>query len=282
MEYKWYQTGAALLGDIARTEPPAGTLAFWYLGQMGLLVKGAGLMLCFDPVLNDLCNPDGTTRRNYPPPFSGGALTGVDCVVCSHNHADHLNLETLLPLYRANPGIKFIVPAPEQGVLTGAGIPAGSVVGAKAHQPLTLGDGVTLTPIPAAHEAYVTDGQGNHRNLGYLLNLGGITLYHAGDTVLTPQLLEDVKRYGPPDVACLPVNGADLERRGRNIVGNMDCRDAAIFAAETGADLTIPLHYDMVMGNGEDPLIFASYMTRCALGQKFHIMQLGERFLYGK
>ncbi|MCD8142125.1 MAG: MBL fold metallo-hydrolase [Clostridiales bacterium] len=282
MQYKWYRAGAALLGDIARTEPSAGELAFWYLGQMGMLVKTGGVTLCFDPVLNDLRNPDGSTRRNYPPPFSGEELTGVDYVVCSHNHADHLNLETLLPLYRANPGAKFIVPAPETGVLTGAGIPADMVIGAKAHQPLTLGGGVALTPIPAAHEAYVTDAQGDYRNLGYLLAADGVRFYHAGDTVLTAQLLEDVKRYGPPDVACLPVNGADLERRSRNIVGNMDCRDAAIFAAQTGADLTIPLHYDMVMGNGEDPLLFAAYMQRCAPGQKFHIMQLGERFLYRK
>lgn len=282
MQYKWYQTGAALLRDIAQTEPPANMLAFWYLGQMGMLVKAGGVTLCFDPVLCDLCSPDGATRRNYPAPFSGGELTGVDYVVCSHNHADHLNLQTLLPLYRANPSLRFIVPAPEEGVLTGAGIPADAVVGAKAHQTLTLGDGVTLTPIPAAHEEYVTDERGDHRNLGYLLTANGVRFYHAGDTVLTARLLEDVKRYGAPDVACLPVNGADLERRSRNIVGNMDCRDAAIFAAQTGADLTIPLHYDMVVGNGEDPLLFASYMLRCAPGQKFHIMQLGERFLYGR
>ena len=45
-------------------------------------------------------------------------------------------------------------------------------------------------------------------------------------------------------------------------MGNMNSREACWFASEIGADLTIPLHYDMIGGNEENPLIFADYMER--------------------
>ena len=55
MNYVWYKTGEALLEEIRR-EPEAGPgeLAFWYIGQMGLVAKEAGVTVCFDPVLADL------------------------------------------------------------------------------------------------------------------------------------------------------------------------------------------------------------------------------------
>ena len=50
------------------------------------------------------------------------------------------------------------------------------------------------------------------------------------------------------DVLMVPINGRDLERHARGIVGNMDSREACWFGAEIGADLVIPLHYDMIGG----------------------------------
>ena len=57
----------------------------------------------------------------------------------------------------------------------------------------------------------------------------------------------------------------------------MNAREACWFAGEIGADLTVPLHYDMIDGNQEDPLIFAAYMERYAPAKKYHIFRLGER-----
>lgn len=276
MKYIWYKKGADLLEELKNTQVPEHMMAFWYIGQMGMAVKGAGLTLCFDPVLNDLCKPDGTTRRNYEPPFGGEEWENLDYVICSHNHADHINLKTLLPLQQANPSIRFIVPAPETKVLIDGGIRPEAVVGARAGEEIFLGDKVSLHPVAAAHETYVTDENGDQKNLGYVVKMDGITMYHAGDTMVTAQLIHDLEAFYPLKLACIPVNGVDTERHERGIIGNMDCRDGAYFVWKIGADLTVPLHYDMVMGNCEDPLIFARYMQEMYPGKKYRIMQLGE------
>lgn len=281
MKYNWYKSGEALLQEIKDTNPAPGMLAIWYIGQMGVIVKGAGVTVCLDPMLSDLCE-GGISRRNYSWPFEPGELTGIDYVIGSHNHADHINLETLLPLYQANPTAKFIVPAPESAVLTDGGIPAACVIGAREKECLQLTEKVGICPVAAAHEEYVTDEHGDQRNLGYILDFGGIRLYHAGDTVVTEQLITDVKEQGDIQVACLPVNGVDTERHRRDIIGNMDCRDAAFFAEQIGADMVLPMHFDMVQGNEENPLIFGHYMQTLYSGRKYHIMQLGERLLYMK
>ena len=280
MEYNWYKKGEALLQEIRNTNPKQEMVAVWYIGQMGIIAKANNVTVCLDPVLNDLCYPDGASRRNYEPPFDGSQLEGIDYVICSHNHADHLNLKTLLPLSQANPKAKFIVPAPETTVLIEGGMSKEAIIGAKQKEAVNLTETVRIYPIAAAHETYVKDENGNQKNLGYVLDLGGVRLYHAGDTVVTEQLIADVKEQGPIHVACIPVNGVDTERHRRGIVGNMDCRDAAFFAEQIEADMVLPMHYDMVKKNGENPLIFAHYMQTLYSGSKYHVMQLGERFIY--
>jgi len=170
MNYHWYKEGEALLQEIDHTNLASDALVIWYIGQMGIIVKAGGLTVCMDPVLNDLCDSEGISRRNYMPPFDGTQLKGIDYVFCSHNHADHINLETLLPLHQVNPAAKFIVPDPEVHVLIDGGISEKVVIGAKEKETIKLTEKVQVCPIAAAHETYVTDEQGNQRNLGYVLD----------------------------------------------------------------------------------------------------------------
>lgn len=277
----WYKKGAMLQEEIRQTHLPDFLLAMWYIGQMGLVVKWKETTVCFDPVLNDLRNPDGTSRRNYEPPFPPETWREPEYVIGTHGHADHINLETLLPMAKANPSVKFIVPQPELQRLTEGGIGEHQVIGAKAGEAILLKPGMVLHPVAAAHETYETDPDGNFWNLGYVLECGKNRLYHAGDTVLTEKLLQDVALLGPIHIACLPVNGIDFERRKRGVVGNMGVQDAAFFAAQAGADLTIPMHYDMVAGNGENPLVFLEYMRKTYPDKKTQIACLGEGMIYG-
>lgn len=282
MKYEWYKKGNELLSEIEGTDLPDSLAAVWYIGQMGLIIRWNGLTICFDPVLNDLTYPGGMTRRNYAPPFEPSCLKNVDYVICSHNHADHINLKTLFFLWESNPDVRIIVPQPECGSLTEGGIPDENVCGALEGQQILLRNGAVLHPVAAAHEEYITDELGNQRNLGYVLQMGDQTLYHAGDTLVTPKLIRDLKPFYPVDIACVPINGVDVKRHEQGIIGNMDCRDAAWFTGQIGAGLTIPLHYDMVMGNEENSLIFAYYMNEFYPGRRYHIMQLGERLICGR
>jgi L-ascorbate metabolism protein UlaG (beta-lactamase superfamily) len=67
---------------------------------------------------------------------------------------------------------------------------------------------------------------------GAVINLGGKTFYHLGDTALFSDL-QLVKRYGRIDVAIMPIGGHYT----------MDRFDAVVAAEWVGADTIIPCHY---------------------------------------
>ena len=176
--------------------------------------------------------------------------------------------------------MKIVVPAPAVEKALSVGVPEGQVIAAHAEQPILMPDGSICTPIPAAHEEYELDKNGDQKSLSYILQTSnGMKLFHAGDTVITPELTERLQKENGITVALLPINGADYKRRRRGVIGNMNSREAADLAADINTDLVIPCHYDMVFGNGENPLHFAEYMQTYYPGGKFHMMSLGERFL---
>jgi L-ascorbate metabolism protein UlaG (beta-lactamase superfamily) len=83
------------------------------------------------------------------------------------------------------------------------------------------------TPFSAEHGTPV--GQA----AGWVVNLGGQTVYHAGDTCLFGDM-ELIARSTPIDIALLPIGGHYTMDRG----------DAAIAAELVGSSTVIPMHYD--------------------------------------
>jgi L-ascorbate metabolism protein UlaG (beta-lactamase superfamily) len=281
---RWYKQGDALLEEIENSRPGPGEAWIWYLGQHGFVINLGGLVFYIDAILNDLKNREGRSVREYPPPFTPDMVKRVDYVLCTHNHSDHLNLETLAPLARANPRARFVVPRPWTRVLRDAGIDGGRILGAAEAEELELGPASVL-PLAAVHTRYIQDeperGAGNEvLCLGYVLKAGGLSVYHAGDTWVTPPLVRALKTAGPLNIVILPINGTDWERTGNGFIGNMSPLDAVKLAREIPADLCVPAHYDMMAANSEDPALFAAYMYRHCPEKRFHIFALGERFIY--
>ncbi|MDR1970425.1 MAG: MBL fold metallo-hydrolase [Treponema sp.] len=280
---RWYKAGDALLRELRETAEAPGAAFVWFLGQMGFAVQLKGLVFYFDVILNDFINAAGTSSRVYPPPFEAAAVQRVDYVLCTHEHGDHLNLATLVPLAKANPQARFIVPMPLRGILTEkGGIEAGRVFGVREGEDLALPRGLSLSPVAAAHPDYERDENGDDRCLGYVLSGGGIGIYHAGDTMVTPRLVDSLKARGPLDICMLPINGADWERSFRGIVGNMSPLDAVKLIRAIDADLVIPGHYDMMAGNSENPAAFTNHFYALCPEKRHHLLALGERFCYLK
>jgi L-ascorbate metabolism protein UlaG (beta-lactamase superfamily) len=68
---------------------------------------------------------------------------------------------------------------------------------------------------------------------GFLINIGGLTVYHSGDTCLFGDMKLIAER-NPIDIAMLPIGGHYT----------MDRHDAVIAAEFTGASTVIPMHYN--------------------------------------
>ena len=69
----------------------------------------------FDPYLSDsltkkYADTDKPHMRMTERVVAPERLTGIDIIASSHNHTDHLDAETLLPLLAANPRAKLLIP----------------------------------------------------------------------------------------------------------------------------------------------------------------------------
>jgi L-ascorbate metabolism protein UlaG (beta-lactamase superfamily) len=279
---KVYKQGVSLIKEINNTRIHDDSISFWNLGQAGILIKGReedGL-ICIDPYLSnsiEQVNPETEFKRAYPPVLSPDMLEDANVILITHEHDDHLDFATLREVGQSSENPVFVVPAPLVSMVqseTGNK----NIAAAKVNESFQI-KGFQITPVPAAHTSYQVDLEGNHLYLGYCIEVNGVRLFHSGDTIVTPELIEKVKDF-KPHVVFLPINGGDYFRSSREIVGNMSYREAVEFSNTVGADLIIPIHYDLFPNNRDNPAYFVDYLFTHYPNQKFHMMAPGERFIY--
>jgi len=282
-----YRLGNDLYQQIEKTNVPPEALAFWTLGQEGIALKGQRHVVYFDPYLSnyfgesDEPETDWTkTPREFPPVLDPGTIRHASLVLCSHQHLDHIDPWTLGPMAKASPQAKFIVPAPHVALLTEAGIERDRIIPARDGERINWKD-IRIMPVRAAHEQFEVNENGDHLYLGYIVQIDGLTVYHAGDTIGFTELVDAVKPF-KPDIAFLPINGRDFVRNAEGIVGNMNYREAAALSAAIEADLLVPLHFDLFAFNSENPAYFVDFLYHHHPRQRFHISLPGERFVYFK
>jgi L-ascorbate metabolism protein UlaG (beta-lactamase superfamily) len=189
-----------------------------------------------------------------PPPAEALATDGVDRLLITHEHLDHLDPPVLRLALERSPAARIVLPA-SIAPLVREFAPDRRVVPVEPGDVLDLG-GVEVRVVPAVHGVTTGDAYGDGSALGQGPRFVGYVLagrvYHAGDTIVTDTLLEAVRPLGI-DVALLPINGRDTEREARGIVGNMDAAEAVAMAVEIGASTLVPYHWDGIHGNTVPP-----------------------------
>ena len=230
----------------------------WWLGQSGFLLQWRGQRVLLDPYLSDsLTRKYADTNKPHirmcEKVVDPAKLTGINLVTSSHNHTDHLDAETLIPLLAANPEIQMVIPEANRVFVTDR-------IKKNLYYPVGLSEGksvtighFTLHGIPAAHNEIEKDEFGNDRFMGYIISFGKWSLYHSGDTLLYDGMAERIKPYNV-DLAMLPINGNDPSR---GVAGNLNTAEAVQLAGDIGAKWLIPCHYDMFTFNTVDVNEFA-------------------------
>jgi predicted outer membrane repeat protein len=153
-------------------------------------------------------------------------------VLCSHSHSDHFSPSDIARV--AGPQMQLIGP-PDVVSSYGKGLTLAP------DQTLQLGS-VTIQGVRAYNTNKPNHPKANNW-LGFIVEIAGKRLYHAGDT----DLIEEMKSIGDVDVAMLPVSG----------VYAMTAAEAATATTYFHAKLAIPMHWGTIVGTLADAQAFA-------------------------
>ena len=167
----------------------------------------------------------------YFDPYQIEAGPRADLILISHDHFDHCSPEDVAKIQ--GPETIIVTEKNSAEKLTG------DVRILKPGGTLNL-DGVKILGVPS----YNTDKDFHPRKngwLGFLVEVSGIRIYHAGDTDYIPEM-----RDLNVDIALLPVSGTYV----------MTAEQAVKAALAIGPGLAIPMHYGAIVGSNQDALDF--------------------------
>jgi L-ascorbate metabolism protein UlaG (beta-lactamase superfamily) len=214
----------ALKAPPAPGEPPR---VVW-LGHASWLVQIAGLSFLIDPVLGE---PFLLPKRNAPAPLAAAALPPIAAQLVSHNHYDHMDTGSL----RA-------VDAP---VVTGLG--NARHLGRLPSTELGWWDSVQIgevrvTYVPSQHWSRRSFGDANQSLWGgFVIQAGGASVYHSGDTAYFSGFAEIGVRFPQIDAALLPIGAYDpqwfMSRQ------HMNPTDALNAFRDLGARRVVAMHW---------------------------------------
>jgi len=277
MLIKALKTGGELLSEMDSLLLDKDHFHLWWLGQSGFLLQWKGQRILIDPYLSDSLTKkyavsDKPHTRMSERVVDPELLKNILIVSSSHNHTDHLDAETLIPVLKNNPSIKFIIPEANRDFVADR-------VKCKREMPVGLNDGrsisigeFTFHGIPAKHNEIERNEQGNCKYMGYVIEFGDHRIYHSGDTLWFDQMVDLLKPFNV-EVAMLPINGNDPARK---VAGNLDSREAAELGKAISAGYVIPCHYDMFTFNTATVRDFVNEAEK--INQPYKVLKGGERF----
>ncbi len=247
----------------------------WWLGQSGFLLQWNGKRVLIDPYLSDsltikYAKTEKPHVRMSELVVRPELLRNISVVTSSHNHTDHLDAETLMPVLKSNPQIQFIIPEANRAFVADR-------VQCDSYFPIGLNegqsrsvDGFLFHGIPAKHNEIERDARGNCRFMGYVIEFGEYAIYHSGDTLWFEGMAALLKPY-QIDVAILPINGDDPARK---VAGNLNAKESVALGKAIGAKLVVPCHYDMFAFNTADVNEFIEEAEKT--GQGYKVLRGGE------
>lgn len=247
-----------------------------WLGHASFLLRVAGVTLLFDPVLFSSLG----LRHRHALPCQPEAVRGIDYLLLSHGHRDHLDEKTMRLLAHQNPGMQ-VLSSLRMGPLLRGMAPGLPVQEAGWWQQYDLGPAAPLeiTYLPASHwhRRGLTD---VNRVLwgSFLIRVADKLIYFAGDTCYAGHFEEIEKLFGPLDIVLMPIGAykpAYMMARS-----HVNPHEAAKAANVLRAGHLVPMHYgtfDLSDEPASEPLrqltdIAASGMLRGEL----HAPAVGE------
>jgi L-ascorbate metabolism protein UlaG (beta-lactamase superfamily) len=177
---------------------------------------------------------DGSSTVYIDPWKLPAGAVPADLILVTHDHYDHFSAPDIARIGTA--ATTLIGPAAVTAQASGL-----TTVTLAPGETTTVG-GVTVTAVPAYNlNKFRGPGEPYHPReagyLGFVIEMDGLRVYHAGDTDATPEM-KDVRC----DVALLPVGGTYT----------MTAEEAAVACGALDAAAAVPMHFADIVGTRAD------------------------------
>ncbi|MEV4555388.1 MBL fold metallo-hydrolase [Kitasatospora sp. NPDC049285] len=232
--------------------PPASGLRLTWLGHSTVLAELDGVRVLFDPVWSERCSPFDWIgpKRLHPVPLPLTELGPVDVVVISHDHYDHLDMDTVRTLAAGD--AVFAVPLGIGAHLEHWGVPPRLIVELDWWESAEI-DGLRLTATPARHYC----SRGPRPSSKFLWASWAVAgkrhrVFHSGDSGYFPGFADIGRRLGPFDATMLQV-GAYSEQWPEV---HLTPEEAVQAHRDLRGDLMLPIHwctFDLAPHPWEEP-----------------------------
>jgi L-ascorbate metabolism protein UlaG (beta-lactamase superfamily) len=252
-----------------------------WLGHATVLVQMGGVNLIADPQFSERASPLAAfgPKRVMPLTFAVEELPHIDVVLISHNHYDHLDLDTVKALAtRHDPRPLFLVPLGLKGWFAARGI---TRVEELDWWQSREDAGLRLTFVPVQHWSKRTLWDAN-RSLwgGWAIAGGGLNVIHTGDLGYSRDSIDVGERLGPFDLALIPI-GAYAPRWFMKI-HHVDVPEAIQVRADLRAARAIGMHWGTFEHLADEPMDepptwLARERERTNMARdQFDVMKVGE------
>lgn len=197
-----------------------------WVGHATALIELGGARLLTDPVLRERL----FHLKRVAPPVDPEHHSGLDAVLVSHLHHDHLDLPSLKLL--DGHGVRLVVPAGAGRLASGRGF--ASVTELAPGDAIRVA-GAEVLAVPAVHHGGRVLSRAKADSLGYVVEADGVRVYFAGDT----DVFDAMADIGDLDLALIPVWGWGPSLGS----GHLDPERAAEALDLLRPRLAVPIHW---------------------------------------
>ncbi len=219
-------------------EVSADELGITFIGHSSFLLQINGKNVLIDPVLSKRLI---VLRRLRRPGIAADQMPPIDVVLVTHAHMDHLDVASLRRVIRSTRYLRgrtpeVIVPKGVEDLVSQLGFARVRQMG---WWDKIVVQGLTITMTPCQHWGARLFND-THRGFGgYVVEGGGHSVYHSGDTAYFNGFIEIGRRLNP-QVALLPI-GAYFPDAYRAV--HTSPEEAVQVFRDVGAEWMIPMHY---------------------------------------
>lgn len=173
-----------------------------FVGNSGFMITVGDTKILIDGIFEGFPGyaqpPDEVERLlSAQPPFDG-----IDLILATHDHADHFSAERVCQHLQTDPEAVFVSTEAAADEVIAAGCPATSIALQEGERTQMVINGMGLQAMFLSH------GDPNYPNLGYIVTVGGRRLFHSGDVDSSLVTVDYLQSTGvldhPLDLAFIP------------------------------------------------------------------------------